>query len=149
MPRVFTYGPEAVQGLMYDRVGPSEFLGPARLEGFALVFDKPAVRDRREGLANVREGEGEAVLGSLFEVSAKQLELLHGFHGGYEQRRVNVLLLEGDEPAPRDAIAWVARRTRAGLAPARATLDATRRGLEDNGAAPELLEALATVEALG
>jgi hypothetical protein len=148
MPRVFTYGPDAVQGRMFDRVGPSEFVGPARLEGFELVFDKPTLRDRREGLANLREVPGAAVLGSVFELNPKQLELLEGFHGGYERRAMQVALVDGESSRPTEVACWVARRTRTGLMPTRTALDLTRRGLEDNGAAPEVVAALDALEAL-
>ena len=41
MPLVFTYGPETLQGRMYDRVGASSCLGGALLHDYELVFDKP------------------------------------------------------------------------------------------------------------
>src|SRR5262245_39103470 len=50
MTLVFTYGPDTLQARMFDRVGPSDFLGTAVLEGFQLVFDKPNMKDKNEGL---------------------------------------------------------------------------------------------------
>lgn len=94
MPLVFTYGPDAVQGRMFDRIGPTEFLGPAVLDEHELVFDKPNMKNKDEGLANLRAAEGKSVLGSLFELNAKQVEQLEGFFGGYERKSVKVRLRE-------------------------------------------------------
>jgi hypothetical protein len=143
MPFVFTYGPDAVQGRMFDRVGPTEFLGSAELAGFELSFDKPSLKSPKEGLPNLRESAGGAAVGAVFELNLKQLELLDGFYGGYERRAVEVRLLDPEaEGGTRPAQAWIARRTKAGLSPARSTLELTRRALTENGAAPETLTAL-------
>lgn len=162
MPLVFMYGPDTVQGRMFDRVGPSDVRGPALLPGFTLVFDKPNLKDKREGLPNLREAPSGEVFGVVFELKPKQLELLDGFFGGYEQRsvRAQVMVLgttsstgeHQEQPTleltPVTATTWIARRTARNLKPSAATVEATAIGMEENGAPTRFLEALKEVEAL-
>ena len=130
MPRVFTYGPDALQGKMFDRIGPTDFVGPARLSGHRLVFDKPNMKNPEEGLVNVQPDPSSQVAGAVFEISRKQMELLDGFFGGYQQAEVEVL--GPDETAIR-ATTWTARRTKPGLRPSREALEDTRKAIEENG----------------
>jgi hypothetical protein len=141
MPRVFTYGPDALQGKMYDRIGPTEFIGGAVLADHRLVFDKPNLKNAQEGLANLQPAEGEQVFGAVFELSARQVELLDGFFGGYEQRTIKVHSGPDLDDSMR-VTAWFARRTKKGVSPSGAVLAASRQAMEENGAAAGFIEAL-------
>ena len=146
MPLVFTYGPGAVQGRMYDRIGPTDVIGAAVLEDMQLVFDKPNMKNRQEGLPNVVEAPGAKVFGVVFDLSKKQLDALDGFYGGYEQRSLPVGI--GEPPVTRKAITWVARRTKEGLKPRQELIELTKQGMEENGADPSFIEALSDFEVL-
>ncbi len=146
MPLVFTYGPATVQGRMYDRIGPTDVIGAAVLKDMRLSFDKPNMKNPEEGLPNLTDAAGASVFGVVFELNKKQLELLDGFYGGYEQRSLPVEI--GDPPVSRKAITWVARRTKAGLKPRAELISLTRTGMEENGADPAFIEALKEYEVL-
>lgn len=159
MPLVFMYGPDTLQGRMFDRVGPTDVRGRAVLKGYVLVFDKPNLKNRKEGLPNLREASQGEVFGLVFDLSDNAHEMLDGFFGGYEQRRVRASLLpqpadDSDEPAPEEeptpigALTWVARRTGRGLRPSESNFESTMAGLEENGAPPRFLEALKEFEPL-
>ena len=148
MPTVFVYGPDALQGHMYDRLGPCNVIGPARLEGFALNFDKPNMKRKDEGFANIKETAGSRVHGVLYDLTRKQLETLEGYYGGYLTREVNVVARAGgDEDEHRvDATTFAARRIGRNLRPARASLDLTIRGGEENDHPQDFIEWLRALE---
>ena len=146
MPLVFTYGPATVQGRMYDRIGPTDVIGAAVLRDMRLAFDKPNMKNRQEGLPNIVDAPGESVFGVVFELKPKQLELLDGFFGGYEQKSLPVEI--GDPPVTRKAITWIARRTGRDLKPTAENLAMTRTGMEENGADEGFLKALDEYEVL-
>lgn len=165
MPLVFMYGPDAVQGRMFDRLGPTDVRGPAILSGYRLVFDKPNMKNPKEGLPNLREEDGADAFGVVFELQSKQIEMLDGFFGGYEQQRMRPTLMKVTKPDPDDeagvalpppeeggdnvtAIAWVARRTGKRLVPSFEGMEATLEGLEENGAPERFADALKEVETL-
>lgn len=152
MTLVFTYGPETLQARMYDRVGVSDLLGPALLEGYRLVFNKPNHKDKDEGLANLEQKEGSTVFGLVYDLKPAQATLLEGFFGGYESRNLRVGILDHENPEARimkSATVYLARRTKAGLNPSAANLAATKKGMEENGADPRFIEELAAFEAKG
>ncbi len=146
MALVFTYGPETLQGRMYDRIGPSKCLGSAILQDFELVFDKPNIKNKAEGLANMRPAKGQSIFGLLFDLDPKQIDLYDGFYGGYGQKKVSVVP-EGTETS-RPAIAWMGRRTGKGLLPSFAGRGYTIDGMEENGADAAFIEAVRNLEAL-
>ncbi len=145
MPTVFMYGPDTVQGRMFDRVGPSTVVGPGTLDGFQLSFDKPNMKNAQEGLPNAAESTGHALFGLLFELTRKQIEILDGFFGGYTQKSVTVNPQDPDL-SPRSAKIWLARRTKAGLRPSRAILELVTQGLQENEAGEPFLDAVRTIE---
>jgi len=163
MPLVFMYGPDTLQGRMFDRIGPTQVRGPAILEGYRLSFDKPNLKDKREGLPNLQESEDDVAFGVVFDIPAKQLEMLDGFFGGYEQRKVRPAVLpqetpsetpgeapqpsEGD-PTPVTATTWIARRTAKRLRPSATIFEATVEGMEENRAPERFVEALKELEPL-
>ena len=74
------------------------FLGPARLDGFRLLFLRRSVR-WKAGAADVVPEEGAATWGALYEVSAADLDALDGkefaAEGGYRRRTVEVETCDG------------------------------------------------------
>ncbi len=144
MSLVFTYGPDAVVGRMSDRIVGTRFVGTAILHDHRLVFDKPNVKKKGEGLANVTAQEGGKVFGLVFEVPSNQMELLDGFFGGYGRRAVKISM-KGEEM---DADTWVARRTAPRLRPSRQSIAETRRGMEENAAPRAFIEELDGIEVL-
>jgi hypothetical protein len=85
MPLVFVYGPDSLQARIYDRLGASEVLGGALLEGWALIFNKPQLKGP-DGLSNLAEKPGAATFGVLYELTRKQIEILEGYYGGYQRK---------------------------------------------------------------
>lgn len=146
MPLVFTYGPETLQGRMYDRVGSSSCLGGALLHDYELVFDKPNVKTKGEGLPNLRPAEGKQVFGVLFELTPQQVETYDGFYGGYGQKKLGVVPVGAETSRP--VVAWVARRTQVGLKPSALSVQRTVEGMEENEADPAFIEAVKALEVL-
>jgi hypothetical protein len=147
MPSVFLYGPDSLQGRIYDRIGPSEAVGGAMLEGWALEFNKPNMKNKDEGLANIVEASGRQVFGVVYDLTPKQLETLDGYFGGYTRKGVEVKLT-GENPVTRSAATWLARRIKSGLRPSKSALELTSRGAKENGAPDAFLDELKKVEAL-
>jgi len=133
MPKVFTYGPDALQGKMFDRIGPTDFLSVAVLSDHELVWNKPYIKDPDQGLPNVVPAEGKSVEGALFELSRKQLEMLDGFFGGYQQEDVRVQTPDGHKVT---ATTWTARRTKRGLQPSPSALADATQAAEENAPPP-------------
>lgn len=156
MPYVFIYGPDSVQGRVYDRLGASEVLGGAVLEGYALRFNKPSFKTE-DGLANVVREPGQSVFGVLYDLTRKQIDMLEGYYGGYQREQLKVLPLpretrEGEEKSPLptgpiDATIYLARRVKDGLKPTKENLALTVKGAEENGAPGTFLESLKHLEA--
>jgi hypothetical protein len=163
MPHVFLYGPDSLQAHVYDRIGPSDVVGGALLEGYQLVFNKPNMKNKDEGLSNIVETSGRSVFGVVYDLTHKQLELLDGYYGGYQRKAVDVKLpvyakqtdeeggvaVSGPERYEnRNATTWIARRIKAGLRPSKPNLDATVRGAKENGAPPQFQQEIGGIEAL-
>ena len=144
MPLVFTYGPDAVVGRMSDRIVGTRFIGTALLLDHRLVFDKPNVKKKGEGLPNLKAEKGAKVFGLVFEVPAQHSELLDGFFGGYGRKGVKISM-KGEEM---DADTWFARRTAPRLKPSKQTIAETKRGLEENAAPRAFIEELDGIEVL-
>lgn len=149
MPIVFVYGPDSLQGRMYDKLGPCDVLGGAQLPGYKLSFDKPNMKTEGEGLANLSEAKGEAAFGVLYELSRKQVEMLEGYYGGYNMKDLPVYLVQEDGTEKKmTAQVLIARRTAGGLKPSRAALEATVKGAEENDAPTAFLESLKALETI-
>lgn len=149
MPLVVTYGPDTVQGRIYDRIGPSEMVGTGVIEGYKLVFNKPNMKNKAEGLPNLETSEEDSVFGILYELTPKQFETLDGFFGGYERKVLDVKTKDhADNEITRPARTWLARRTKKGLKASKNIMDLTRQGLEENEAPETFIEALNGYEVL-
>lgn len=147
MPSVFLYGPDTLQPRVHDRVGKTELVGGAVLDGFGLEFNKPNMKQKDEGMPNVVESPGRSVFGVLHDLTAKQLEILDGYYGGYGRREVEVRLI-GKDAELRKATLWFARRTKAGLRPTKSALEASQRGAKEHGAPEAFRQELQKVEPL-
>jgi hypothetical protein len=147
MPHVFVYGPDSLQARIYDRIGPSDAVGGAVLQGWALAFNKPNMKDKDEGLANIVEQSGGEVFGVVYDLTAKQLEQLDGYFGGYGRRDVEVTLV-GENPEKRRVSTWIARRIKSGLKPSKSTVELTAKGAEENAAPESFRTALKEIEVL-
>lgn len=146
MPLVFVYGPDSLQGRMYDRIGPSSCLGAATLPDHALVFNKPNMKNKKEGLPNLKATPGAQVFGLLFDFKPAQYEQLDGFFGGYERAALQVYAGDPADGVRRKAQTWQARRTRAGLLPSYAIKEACLAGMVENEAPEPLIEAIRALE---
>ncbi len=147
MPIVFVYGPDSLQGRMYDKLGPCDVLGGASLPGYRLSFDKPNMKSDGEGFANLAEAKGESTFGVLYELSRKQVEMLEGYYGGYNSKDLPVYLVQEDGTEKKMlAQVLIARRTGQGLKPTKSALEATVKGAEENEAPTAFLESLKTME---
>lgn len=142
------YGPDARQAKMFDRVGPTEVVGPAIASGYSLAFNKPNMKVKAEGLPNLKPNTDGKAFGMVFELSRRQIEDLSGYFGGYEARDITVTLEIGTETRKETVLAFVARRTRSDLKPTAASIELTRKALEENGAAGSFLEELKTFEVI-
>lgn len=147
MPLVFLYGPDMLQARVYDRVGPSEVVGGALVAGHRLEFNKPNMKNKDEGFANLVEAAGDDAFGVLYELTPKQVEQLEGYFGGYGRKTVETRLL-AKEGERRSAITFVARRTKSGLRPTRSALEVTEKAARENEAPSTVVEALRKFEAL-
>ena len=140
MPNVFLYGPDTFRKRTFDRIGPCTVLGPARIEGYALSFNKPNMKDQTEGFANLSEAPGETLYGVVFELEDKQAEGLDGYFGGYQKQTITVHLRKTGESA--EVSTYIARRTKSGLGPSEAMLAAAIQGAEENGLPKDFVEKL-------
>jgi gamma-glutamylcyclotransferase (GGCT)/AIG2-like uncharacterized protein YtfP len=79
--------------VMGDWCAEHRFLGPARLDGFRLLFLRRSVR-WKAGAADVVPDDGAATWGALYELSAADLDALDAKEfapqGGYQRREVEV-----------------------------------------------------------
>ncbi len=144
MPTIFAYGPDAYRSRVFDRIGNCDVFGAAVLEDHELVWNKPNMKNKAEGLPNVRAAEGQAVHGLLFDMSPKQVELLEGYFGGYENKSMKVKPPKGGDPV--SALVFVARRTGRKLGPTKANVDLSIKGAEDNGVPRDYVEQLRALQ---
>jgi hypothetical protein len=144
MALVFTYGPHSSAGRMRDRVKGAKLVGGALLEGHRLVFDKPNVKKKGEGLANLAKDDAAKAFGVLFDVPAPDMDLLDGFFGGYGRKAIEVNV-RGEARA---AETWFARRTTRGLKPSKQTIAQVKQALEEISAPKAFIEELEAIEVL-
>jgi len=145
MPNVFLYGPDAFRKRTFERIGGCTVLGSARLEGYGLHFNKPNMKNKREGFANLVKEQGETTYGVVFELEDQQAESLGGYFGGYQAETVKVHVRKLDQEI--EATVFLARRTGRDLCPSQAVLEASIQGAEENGLPKDYVEKLKAYEA--
>jgi gamma-glutamylcyclotransferase len=120
----------------------ARFLGPARLDGFRLLFLRRSIR-WKAGAADVVPEEGAATWGALYEVTAADLEALdakeYATQGGYQRREVQV---EIDGNRTRAVTYEVVEKAPHELAPKQEYIDLLVRGARERGLPQEWIEAL-------
>lgn len=114
--------------------------GAATLAGHGLVFDKPNMKARGEGLPNLQTSDDASVYGVLFDMSRKQLELLEGYFGGYAPTEVSVT--PKGAAAKTTATTFIARRRDRKLGPSKASLALCIQGAEENALPRDFIETL-------
>lgn len=149
MATVFVYGPDSLQARVYDRVGSSKVLRGATLEGYRLVFDKPNMKEAKEGLANLHADREATTFGVVYELSDKQVERLESYYGGYKRATVRPKLVPDEDGASQSlqAITLIARRTKAKLRPSKEAIELTQKGAEENAAPEAFMKELEKLEA--
>lgn len=151
MPNVFLYGPDAFRARVFDRMGTCDVVGAATLDGWALSFDKPNIKQgaaeghvlvlgEGEGLANLVEAEGEQVYGMVFELSRAQRGSIEGYYGGYRPMDVQVVLKKDGKQLA--ATTFVSRRRNPKALPSPATLELSVQGAEENAFPRDYVEKL-------
>lgn len=146
MPNVFLYGPDTFRKRTFERIGACTVLGSARLDGYALNFNKPNMKNEKEGFANLTPEPGETIYGVVFELDEAQTEMLAGYFGGYQSEVVKVQVRKLDQEV--EATIYIARRSGRGLKPSQAVLDDAIRGAEENGLPKDFLEKLQALVAI-
>jgi hypothetical protein len=86
--RYFAYGSNLVLARLHERIPVFGLIGPARLRGMRLTFDKRG-RDG-SGKSNLVEDAASYVWGVLYVLEWAHLPLLDGFEPDYERVRVSV-----------------------------------------------------------
>jgi hypothetical protein len=133
----FAYGSNMQPATFSGRRGivPQQAV-PARLAGWQLVFDKPAILPMGQGMANVVPTPGAEVLGVAYAVSADDLahiELTEGvLIDNYRRMMVEVTPLAGSGPAIA-AVTLASNRRDASLRPSRRYMAMLIEGAEAHG----------------
>lgn len=84
----FAYGSNLVSERLVERVGSAPVLGPALARGRRLECNKHGLDG--SGKANLIEAPGESVWGVVYRLSARQLDALDRFEGGYTRVELDV-----------------------------------------------------------
>jgi len=140
MPNVFLYGPDTFRKRTFDRIGGCPVLGAAKLNGFALTFNKPNMKNRQEGLPNLTAEEESTTHGVVFELEDKQVENLDGYFGGYQKKNIKVHLRKTHEDI--EVFAYFARRTKDALKPSPQIRALCIQGAEENSLPRDFVEIL-------
>ncbi|MGH9862019.1 MAG: gamma-glutamylcyclotransferase family protein [Candidatus Acidiferrales bacterium] len=139
-PWYFAYGSNMSRAQVRQRAGEPAEEKIARLENYALNFDK--VARGGSGTANLVMAEGLVVYGVLYRLSEPQLKALDRFEGvpeHYRRSEVNVVDEQGNKIA---AQVYLARKLRKGLKPDRSYLQRIIDGAEEHGLPADYLELL-------
>jgi gamma-glutamylcyclotransferase len=138
----FAYGSNMASHVMAGWCAEHRFVGPARLDGFRLLFLRRSVR-WKAGAADVVPDDGAATWGALYEVSAADLDALDrkefATQGGYQRREVQVVC-DGDRH--RAVTYEVVEKAPHELAPKQEYVDLLIRGAQERGLPPEWIDVL-------
>ncbi|HEU4527725.1 MAG TPA: gamma-glutamylcyclotransferase family protein [Actinomycetota bacterium] len=96
MPYFFAYGARMNPKTMQDDMPGAVMVGPARLDGYRLVFN---VRSRSwgGGAANAVPAIGGHLWGILWEIGEAELKALDSFRGDEQMQRVFEVEVQGPE----------------------------------------------------
>ena len=119
--------------VMADWCAEHRFVGPARLDGFRLLFLRRSVR-WKAGAADVVPDDGAATWGALYELSAADLDALDekefAPQGGYRRRTVEV---EANGERHEAVTYEVVEKAPHELAPKQEYIDLLVRGAQERG----------------
>jgi len=129
--------------VMADWCGEHRYLGPARLDGFRLLFLRRSVR-WKAGAADVVPDDGAATWGALYELSAADLDALDrkefAPQGGYQRREVEVTTGDGSRHI---AVTYeVVEKVAHELAPKQEYIDLLVKGAEERNLPEEWIDVL-------
>jgi gamma-glutamylcyclotransferase (GGCT)/AIG2-like uncharacterized protein YtfP len=104
----------------------------AVLEGYRLVFNKIASRNRMEGYANIVKDGGSYVEGILYDITDEDIEKLdkhEGYPQHYDRKKLKVRLANGETV---EAVVYVAQKgmTSDGLKPSKDYLNHLLKGCD-------------------
>jgi len=139
----FAYGSNMSRAQVRQRTGEPAEEKIARLENYALNFDK--VARGGSGTANLVAAEGQVVYGVLYRLSEQQLKALDRFGGvpeHYRRSEMNVVDEQGNKIA---AQVYLARKLRKGLKPDRSYLQRIIEGAEEHGLPADYIDKLKKV----
>lgn len=117
---------------------------PARLRGFALVFDLPVGSGER-GVANILEAPGAEMHGVAYRITeeeGKRLDITEGVPDAYRRLQVDVSTREG----PLHAFTYVSPHRREGRKPSERYMNLLLRGARLHGIPPSWLAYLRSLE---
>ena len=139
----FAFGANMDTAIFVDRRGMSPAsMEPAELPGYRLVFDQAGIPLIEPAFANIQAAPDDVVHGVLYRLTHDELAQLDRMEGGgdaYDHHMVDVV---GRDTGPATAHAYLATRTRGGLAPSRRYRDILVRGAEQHGLPPAWVERL-------
>jgi gamma-glutamylcyclotransferase (GGCT)/AIG2-like uncharacterized protein YtfP len=131
--------------VMDEWCGEHRFLGPARLDGFRLLFLRRSVR-WRAGAADIVPEQGAATWGALYEVSDGDLEALDEKElAGSGYARIGVDVVTGGGARSRAIAYEVIEKEPHELAPTPEYLALLARGARERGLPDEWIEVLETL----
>jgi gamma-glutamylcyclotransferase len=119
------------------------FIGPARLDGFRLLFLRRSIR-WKAGAADIVPDEGATTWGALYELNAEDLQALdtkeYTANAGYQRREVEVETQDGERHA---AVTYeVVNKEPRELAPKPEYVDLLMRGATERGLPPDWIDVL-------
>jgi len=130
--RYFAYGSNMDRERMSERGVRFSRREWAILEGYRLVFNKIASRDRKEGYANIVKDKDSHVEGVLYEIVDEDIEKLDRYEGyshHYYRQKLKVKLASGETV---EVLVYIAKEdmTAEGLKPTKEYLNHLLKGCD-------------------
>ena len=142
MPYFFAYGARMNPDTMRSDTPDATVIGPARLDGYRLVFNVPS-RSWGGGAANVVPAVGGQLWGILWELDDAALEALNSFRGDERMQLVLDVEVQGPE-GPVQATTFAVDSPERFVAPSDRYLAMLRAVAEDQGLPQEALSEIDT-----
>lgn len=142
MQYFFAYGARMNPDTMLSDTPDATVIGPARLDGYRLVFNVPS-RSWGGGAANVGPAVGGKLWGILWEVGDADLEALNSFRGDERMQLVLDVEVQGPE-GPVQAKTFAVDSPERFVAPSDRYLAMLRAVAEDQGLPQEALAEIDT-----
>lgn len=134
MHTIFSYGSNLSRAER-ERVGlPSGPQSPALLRGFRFEFSKESRSKEGGSRANIVPETGRVAIGGILEVSDADLDELRRKEGGYEERKIEVELVDGGHRLQARTFVASAARYRPNLLPPEDYVTKVLDGIRELGA---------------